>query len=68
MFGGQQGAQSGSGNGGNNGMPKKIYRLASAVEIESLQSKIRDELNAIAVGQYKVQEWKLPMAIIDAEY
>lgn len=48
--------------------PKRIYRLAQPVEIESLLGKVRDEINAIAVGQYKVQEWKLPMAIIDAEY
>lgn len=49
-------------------LPKKIYRLAAGYEIESLLSKIRDEVNAIAVGQFKVQEWKLPMAITDAEY
>ena len=49
-------------------MPKKIYRTAQPVEIESLLGKVRDELNAIAVGHYKVQEWKLPMSIIDAEY
>lgn len=48
--------------------PKRIYRIAQAIEIESLLGKVRDEVNAIAVGQYKVQEWKLPMAIIDAEY
>ena len=48
--------------------PKRIYRIAQPVEIESLLGKVRDEINAIAVGQYKVQEWKLPMAIIDAEY
>lgn len=55
-------------NNPTNNMPKKIYRLAQPVEIESLLGKVRDELNAIAVGHYKVQEWKLPMAIIDAEY
>lgn len=59
-------------NGGNSpvpsNFPKRIYRLAQPVEIESLLAKVRDEINAIAVGQYKVQEWKLPMVIIDAEY
>lgn len=49
-------------------LPKKIYRIATAIEIESLLGKVRDEINAISVGQFKVQEWKLPMAIIDAEY
>ncbi len=48
--------------------PKKIYRVAQPIEVESLLGKVRDEINAISVGQYKVQEWKLPMAIIDAEY
>lgn len=48
--------------------PKRIYRVASPLEIESLLGKVRDEVNAIAVGQYKVQEWKLPMVIIDSEY
>lgn len=48
--------------------PKRIFRLAQQIEIESLQAKIKDEINAISVGQYKVQEWKLPMMIIDAEY
>jgi cell fate regulator YaaT (PSP1 superfamily) len=56
------------GSSGGNNLPKQIYRLAQPVEVESLLGKVRDELNAIAVGQYKVQEWKLPMAIIDAEY
>lgn len=49
-------------------LPKRIYRLASAMEVESLLRKARDEMNAITVGQYKVQEWKLPMVIIDSEY
>lgn len=48
--------------------PKKIYRVAQAVEVVSLMRKIRDEVNAVAVGQFKVREWKLPMSIIDAEY
>jgi cell fate regulator YaaT (PSP1 superfamily) len=52
----------------NNNFPKQVYRVAEPVEIESLLSKVKDEINAISVGQYKVQEWKLPMTIIDAEY
>eukprot|EP00158_Paraphelidium_tribonemae_P002682 Partr_v1_DN25584_c0_g1_i1_m20562 putative PSP1 domain protein len=61
-------AQSASSSASASTMPKKIYRRAQPLEIESLLGKVRDEVNAIAVGQYKVQEWKLPMVIIDAEY
>lgn len=48
--------------------PKPVLRYARDEELLTVDSKINDEVKAVAVCQHKVREYGLNMTVVDAEY